>query len=117
MHLAEEPEPEPERSGPGRRKSDDWKLVAPRWFLLLMLMGAAGYIGTQYTERRYLEQAMADGPSKYQARQAERLAALETQVANLTRAVEESNRKDEDRTKVMTRLATQVEALVNVRRR
>src|SRR5687768_12661417 len=114
------PEPEPDETHPhrsaGRRAIDDWKQGAPRWFLILMLMGAAGLLGTQYTERRYLESALADGPSKYQARQAERLAALETKVENLAQAVEESNRTDRERIAVLTRLTTQVEALAKVRR-
>ena len=110
MRLATEPdEARTDRAEAGRRKGDDWKLQAPRWVLLALLMGTSGYIGVQATQNRYLEGALQDGPSKFQQRQGERLASLEAEMNGLTRAVERLAAAHEAQNQTLAKLATQVE--------
>jgi len=102
----------PERSEGGRRKADDWKLQAPRWVLLGLLMLTSGYIGIQATQNHYLESSLQDGPTKFQQRQGERLAALEAQVNGLTKAVEANGVKSDVQSQAIVELTTQVRQLM-----
>lgn len=95
MNIISPLRPEPERSGQGRRKSDDWKKAAPRWFLLLslalmvalsgVLLGRLG--GFQSKEEERIAAALTDAPTKYQARLSERVAVVEAQTAGLDRNI------------------------------
>jgi len=81
-----------------RRAEDadlDWQRAAPRWFLLLLvaiLLVASGWMfseirGGTSREQARLEAAIADAPSKYQARLSERVAVVEAQAATLNSSI------------------------------
>jgi hypothetical protein len=81
-----------------RRQEDqlDWKTVAPRWLLLVTiatLCTLAGglfalFLGSQSKDQQRLEAAIADQPTKYQARLSERVAVVEQDQALLRKSVE-----------------------------
>lgn len=81
-----------------RRQEDklDWKTAAPRWLLLVALMVSMGVIGrlssrldgSTAREQARLEAAIADSPTKYQARLSERVAVVEEQYASLRKSMD-----------------------------
>ena len=80
----------------GAEESDPQK-ATPKWFLwiliacLLPVLGffVGRYIEFQTKDQQRIEAALADTPSKYGARLAERVAFLEAQVTQLGKAVNE----------------------------
>jgi hypothetical protein len=81
-----------------RRQEDnlDWKTVAPRWFVLSCVFGLSTLAGGLFVkvqdllnkDQQRLEAAIADAPSKYQARLSERVAIVEADQALLRRSVD-----------------------------
>ena len=90
--------------------------MAPRWVLLAVVMVLSGYVGIQYKENTYLSASLQDGPTKFQQRQGERLAALEAQVNVLTKAVEANGMKSDVQSQAIVELTTQVRQLMRTRR-
>jgi hypothetical protein len=86
---------DPERAGVGRRKGDDWRKTAPRWFLVMSLTLMAALCGILFgrtrafesKEEQRIEAALTDAPTKYQARLSERVAVVEAQTASLDRNI------------------------------
>lgn len=84
----------PERK---RWNHHDWKVAAPRWLLLLLLAGAvlaatflAGQVSSARTrEQQRVEAALADVPSRYQARLAERVAVVESETTELRASIQQ----------------------------
>lgn len=86
-------------AGPLKRRQDDmqdWKQTAPRWFLLLLIASGLVLLGfliatletSKAKEQQRLEAAILDAPTKYQSRQSERLAVVEAQTQQLSKAVD-----------------------------
>lgn len=85
-------------AGPYKRRQDDaqdWKQTAPRWFLLLLIAAGLVFLGflvasletNKAREQQRLEAAILDAPTKYQARLSERVAVVEAQTQQLSKAV------------------------------
>ena len=98
-------------SPPRRRSDDDWKKVAPRWFLLLVIAAGLVVVGGLVTRERYLDGALADAPTKYQARLSERVAANEAEIAAQKIADREYASEMKELRQAMSKLTVQVELL------
>lgn len=81
--------------GPKTEEHPDWKHIAPRWFLLLVIICGAGVVGALVSRLQmfrdaqieHLSASIADAPTKYQARLSERVAVVEAQTQQLTGSV------------------------------
>lgn len=69
---------------PARRRFDtavDWRRAAPRWLLIAITAAAsAGWYEATTARQSRLEEAIADAPSKTQARADTRLAVIESRM-------------------------------------
>lgn len=75
--LSSSPGPTPGRRG--LTASIDWRRAAPRWLLVLVTVAAlAGWYEATTSRQSRLEQAIADAPSKTQARLETRLTVVES---------------------------------------
>lgn len=81
-----------------RRATDgeiEWRKAIPRWGLLMalaVLLVASGWLFSRLDqstarEQARIEQALADAPTKYQARLSERLAVVESQTTALSASI------------------------------
>ena len=106
---------------PRRRKEDslNWKVRAPRWVLLTALLIAATLCGAlaekihefETKDQARLEAAIADVPSKYQARVSERLAAVEAQQTAQERALADQTNQQRALAAAMAENTTQLRLL------
>lgn len=106
-------------SRPEPREADghEWQTYAPKW-LLVTCVGVLVFVaGAMFTEVRYykdrekarLDAAIADVPSKYQARLSERVASLEAVVPTIVRQVEKSTEASERAIRASERATTAAE--------
>jgi uncharacterized coiled-coil protein SlyX len=113
--------------GLGRREGEslDWKTVAPRWLLLAIILLGSVALGVLLTkvvdsasnDQRRLESAIADVPSKYQARLSERVATNEAQIAAQDRAIASLIAETKKQAEATSELATQIKLLTQEIRR
>lgn len=102
-----------------REEGSDWKKIAPRWFLLLVVIMGAGIIGAlasrlemfKDSQLARLESSLNDGPTKYQARLSERVAVVEAQTQLLSAAVRDLTIKMEAQTDASKEVAYQLKLL------
>ena len=104
-----------------RRVDDasDWRRIAPRWFLLLLLIIGAGVMGSLVTkietaaerDQARLQAAILDAPTKYQARLSERVAVVEAQTQALSASMAILAAKMDAHTKATDELTYQLKLL------
>lgn len=97
----------------------DWQISAPRWALISALSAAAlaiTFLAGRLTDARSREQqridaALADVPSRYQSRLAERVAVLETETHELRLSMNALSGQMQDQAKATGELTIQLRIL------
>ena len=120
MKLLEQPEAEAEGGQrPPASDSPDWKRAAPRW-TLVSVIGVAflviAFLGGRLSDERTREQhridaALADVPTRYQSRLAERVAVLETETHELRESMNKLGQQLQSQAQATNELTMQIRIL------